>query len=85
MRAVVHGLGPQQPAAEKEADTWHHLSSILTVLVVVHAVALAYWLYLLFASRERRKQQGKDKEEAPAWRTPKDIMREYQKQQLGKL
>ena len=84
---MPHGQGHAAHPAERDPDSWAHLSSILTVLVAVHAVALAYWLYLLFISRERRKQRARERgEEAPpAWRTPKDIMREYQKAQLGKL
>jgi hypothetical protein len=85
MRAVVAPHGRAAHPAERETDSWH-IGSILTLLVAVHAVALAYWLYLLFISRERRKRARERGEDAPpAWRTPKDIMREHQKAQLGKL
>jgi hypothetical protein len=65
----------------------HQLASILSVLVGIHLVALAYWMYLLYLSRDKRKRAAaKAKgDSSPAWRTPKDIMREYQKAQIGKL
>lgn len=101
---LPHGLPAHEGAggAEGHKDAWHQFEGLVFVLIGIHVAALAFWGYLLYASRERKRAKlaAAAKSGAKAgggggasgsavaggadWRTPKEIMRAYQKQHLGK-
>lgn len=36
-------------------DAWHQFEGLVFVLIGIHVAALAFWGYLLYASRERKR------------------------------
>lgn len=95
VRHVVlpHGGGDVEKHASK--DPWHQFEGLVFVLISIHVAALGFWCWLLWKSRATKRAadgagSGAKASKAAAaaaqsdWRSPRDILRAYQKTSLGK-
>lgn len=82
---------PHDPHAHTK-DPWHQFEGLVFALIFIHMAAFAFWCYLLYKSRAKRadNSSGGSKGSKPAaapqadWKSPKEILKAYQKAQLGK-
>lgn len=74
-------------------DPWHQFEGLVFALISIHVAAFAFWCYLLYKSRVKRVDNSSggssSKGSRPAtaaadWKSPKEILKAYQKSQLGK-
>jgi hypothetical protein len=72
-------------------DPWHQFEGLVFALIVIHMAAFAFWCYLLYKSRSKRAEgsssgssRGKSAAGQGEWKSPKEILKAYQKAQLGK-
>lgn len=93
VKQVVLPQGLSSPHEHSHSkDPWHQFEGLVFVLIFVHVAAFAFWCYLLYKSRAKRNEasssggsSGKAAGKAvAAGRSPKDILKAYQKAQLGK-
>lgn len=89
-----HQLYPQHQQQHK--DAWHQFEGLVFALVFIHMAAFAFWAYLLYKSKSARADAaagGKGGVKAGAaavatavgvGKSPKEILKAYQKAQLGK-
>lgn len=88
-----HHLYPQHQQQQQHKDAWHQFEGLVFALVMIHVAAFAFWCYLLYKSKAARADaaaKGGARTGKPAaatggdWKAPKDILKAYQKAQLGK-
>lgn len=91
-----HQLYPQQHQPASHKDAWHQFEGLVFALVMIHVAAFAFWCYLLYKSKAARAEAagtGKGGVKAGAaaaataagvGKSPKEILKAYQKAQLGK-
>lgn len=91
-----HHLYPQpQHQQEGHKDAWHQFEGLVFALIFIHVAAFGFWAYLLYKSRAARADTAKGGNKAAAGaagstaagtfgKSPKDILKAYQKAQLGK-
>lgn len=86
------------PQHQQHKDAWHQFEGLVFALIFIHIAAFAFWCYLLYKSRASRAEKagnvkagGKAGSAAAAgtaaggdWKSPKEILKAYQKAQLGK-
>eukprot|EP00195_Chlamydomonas_chlamydogama_P006447 CAMPEP_0202899974 /NCGR_PEP_ID=MMETSP1392-20130828/9359_1 /ASSEMBLY_ACC=CAM_ASM_000868 /TAXON_ID=225041 /ORGANISM="Chlamydomonas chlamydogama, Strain SAG 11-48b" /LENGTH=122 /DNA_ID=CAMNT_0049586279 /DNA_START=332 /DNA_END=700 /DNA_ORIENTATION=- len=78
-------------------DPWHQWEGLVVILVVVHLMALVFYVWVLYSGDAAKRRSGKEhgsrassqhKLSGPwrstEWRSPKEILAAYQKQRLGK-
>jgi hypothetical protein len=55
-------------------------------LLQVHLVAFGFWCYLLYASRKRKEGSSAASvaRQLADWRSPRDVLKAYQKAHIGK-
>jgi hypothetical protein len=82
-----------QPQHQQHKDAWHQFEGLVFALVFIHVAAFAFWCYLLYKSKASRAEAAKGGLKAAAaaaatavgdGKSPKDILKAYQKAQLGK-
>lgn len=85
-RSVVLPPHGQHHTLPHHHDPWKMELGLVMILVGVHMVALAYWAYVLYASKEKKRRRGEKMDaKKSTWRTPKEILSSYQKARLGKV
>jgi hypothetical protein len=84
------------PQHTQHKDAWHQFEGLVFALVMIHVAAFAFWCYLLYKSKAARAADGSGPKggvkagaaaaatAAGDWKTPKEILKAYQKAQLGK-
>jgi hypothetical protein len=91
----MHQHAPGHPDhPQHHRDPFHQFEGLLGVLVVVHLAAFGFWCYLLYASRKRKQEKAAavgGSSSVPGassklgdWRSPRDVLKAYQKAHLGK-
>ena len=80
---------------EQHKDAWHQFEGLVFALIVIHVAAFAFWCYLLYKSRASKAEAASGAKGVKAGaaaaataaggiKSPKDILKAYQKAQLGK-
>lgn len=99
MRSVVLPQGLSGHHTQAHKDAWHQWEGLVVILVAIHLVAFVFWCYLLYASKERRRKEGKGggnggiarsaalhtSRGAAEWRSPREILAQFEKARLGKV
>lgn len=100
MPTIQHVVLPQNqhmyPQHQQHKDAWHQFEGLVFALIFIHVAAFAFWCYLLYKSKAARSEAAKGRAKSSTgaaaaaataagdWKSPKEILKAYQKAQLGK-
>jgi hypothetical protein len=87
----MHPLPGMHHTHPHHTDPFHQFEGLLLALVFIHVAAFAFWCYLLYASKRRKALAMESVSNSAAaaqkltdWRSPKDVLKAYQKKQKTK-
>lgn len=85
-----HGYDKHEPHHELNTEAELEVG-LIVILVLVHVVALCFWMWLLMSPGSKGKKSGADEggmSREKSWRTPGELIAQYtrasEKKRLGK-